>query len=47
MRKRVAPPRTDAGWRAQAVQPRFLQMQGQTLQLQCHVHPGCEERPHL
>ena len=39
------PPRPDAGWRAQAVQPRFLQMQGQALQLQCHVRPSREERP--
>ena len=38
------PPRPDAGWRAQAVQPRFLQMQGQALQLQCHVNPSREER---
>ena len=39
------PPRPDAGWRAQALQPRFLQMQGQALQLQCHVRPSREERP--
>ena len=38
------PPRPEAGWRAQAVQPRFLQMQGQSLQLQCHVRPGREEK---
>ena len=35
----------DAGWRAQAVQPRFVQMQGQPLQLQCHVRTGREEWP--
>ena len=39
------PPRTNAGWRAQTVQPCFLQMQGEALQLQCHVHPGRDERP--
>ena len=39
------PPRPDAGWRAQALQPRVLQMQGQALQLQCHVRPSREERP--